>query len=165
MAVKDPTIWILAQAVQDCIQAVDGTGDWNYDLSGSDTVTFDERIGTKQLKVIVGPLVISPDDADLHVNRKTIEYYIFGSVGVQSGYSSRLEANTRLAHDIARSLSTSALKAATDAVETDRGYDIFSTRIDTLQCGGLPDYNNLGTLQMILSIRIQRNNSGPRGGF
>lgn len=168
MAAKDPTIWLLAEAVQDCIQAVDGTGNWNYDLSGSGTVVFDERLNSKNMKVIIGPVVSSPADATLQVNYKTIEYYIFANVGSQTSYQNRLEASMRLAHDIARSLSTTAIRAALNAVDTDdgtRGNNIRDTRIDALQCGGLPDSNNLGTLQMILTVRIGKDNSGSSGGF
>lgn len=166
MAASDPSIWIMAQAVQDCIQAVDGTGDWNYDLSGSGTVAFDERLNTKNMKVIIGPVTVGPNDATVQVNYKTIDFYIFANVGSQTSYSNRLEASMRLAHDIARSLSTLTIRAAMDAIEANRGSNnIRKSRIDTLQCGGLPDYNNLGTLQMILSVEIGKDNSGSSGGF
>lgn len=166
MAAKDPSIWIMAQAVQDCIQVVDGTGDWNYDLSGSGTVVFDEQLNTKSMKVIIGPVVVSPIDATIQRNYKTVEYYIFATVGSQTNYSNRFEASMRLAHDIARSLSTLTIRAAMNAIDSGRGNDnILRTRVDTLQCGGLPDYNNLGTLQMILTIDIGKDNSGSSGGF
>lgn len=168
MASKDPSIWLAAQAIQDAIQAVDGTGDWNFDLSGSGTVTFEERLTSRDLRVIIGPVsIVSGTDDTIRKNSLSVQYYVFAQTGTvaSSNYPTRFEAVCRLGHDIARACSTAALQAALEAIETGRGDDILRTRADEFSGGGLPDGQGLGELAMIITIEFKKRVQGANGGF
>ena len=168
MAAKDPSIWLTALAIQDAIQAVDGTGDWNYDLSGPGTVAMDERLQSRNVKVIIGPVNTDSGDNDtIRHNSIRAQYYVFATTGstASDGYETRFEAVCRLGHDIVRACSTKALQAALEALEAGRGEDIEKTRADQFSGGGLPDQAGLGELALIITVQFKRRVQGANGGL
>lgn len=161
MAVE-PTAILVLDAIVAQLQTVDGTGDWNFDLSGSGTVYLDERVvdpNHSPCSVVIGPAHVNLDDAlttpFLKGRSMTMHAYCFVP-GNDNDYAARLKQALRLQQDVSRVLDDmQAFRVAVSAQEANRGNAVVS--IDTSQhiATGLRD-GKIGSAYVAITITFDR---------
>lgn len=173
MAAKDPVAWVVLQAMEDLLQAVDGTGDWNYDLSGTNVVQLGEVLPKNRdpslsngRRLVIGPVTFSTlrSERNLFYDGLRMGVYIYASAGLVNDYPTRIEALLRLGHDVTRALSLVALQAAMSTIETDKGCQIVAVDRFDLDASGLPE-RDLGGVAFLYSIDYRTRDRGSTGGI
>lgn len=146
-----PFIEHLIDAVVDCLQAVDGTGDWNNDLSGTGTVAIAEKLTTAITVAVAAPdldrdrTVVTLGEQD-----RAARFLLMGQVG-GTGYEARLKAAFRLEHDVVRAVNMQTLTAALNAISSGLGNQLKKVDFDAASMDGHNDPNLLGNFLIRLT--------------
>lgn len=163
MAVE-PLTNLIMDAIVDRLQTVDGTGVWNFDLSGSGTVYINERItdpNHSPCSVAVAPTHVDRERGSgldtPWLKGRAMSLYVYCAVPGNIGdYETRLKQANRLGQDVTRVLADpKALRVAVDAIEANRSNAIVMVDVERQVFTGLAD-GKAGSYACIVTITFTR---------
>lgn len=174
MAAKDPVALIVLEAMEDLLQAVDGTGDWNFDLSGTGVVQIGEILPKMRdpsvsngRRVVIGPMQFGtlPQESNLFRDAMTMGVYVYAGAGIVADYPNRAKALLRLTHDITRALAFKALRDQVNTLESGKANNtLIAIRRFDGDISGLKEHD-LGGTAFLFSLDYRTPNRGVTGGI